>query len=335
MPDFPEAQATDHESVSDALDVALTQWQRGDRVEALRWLRKAIDAAFDEGDDGRGLELSKAASALSSSMAPPAAAPSVSARPAVPPKPPTAPPPARASFQVDDDATVALSSRDAEAQTRVLPPPPPPRAAPSPPMGSPPHPAAAAVFPPPPEGGSSLSMPPVPASVAALGRSLRPPQGPSQRPPAGRVPMPPPSTPPARPAAPPAPDRASIVPGGRRNTRANRRNSRVPTGDPRPDAEAATRALPERPTEPEAEDATEVFSLTRNVKAGLRGATPPPAAATSAVLTQSVRVAVGPGPSVRLLGPREGLVAGECEAWLVATSPASDLVTLLQTGKKP
>jgi len=49
------------------------------------------------------------------------------------------------------------------------------------------------------------------------------------------------------------------------------------------------------------------------------------------VLTQSVRVAVGPGPTLRVLPASEGLRAGEFEAWLTATSPAVDLAAALRT----
>ena len=52
--------------------------------------------------------------------------------------------------------------------------------------------------------------------------------------------------------------------------------------------------------------------------------------AVAAVLTQSVRVAIGPGPTVRVLPASEGLRSGECEAWLTATSPSVDLVAALR-----
>jgi hypothetical protein len=64
MGDIPEARETDHEDVSLALDVARARLANGDHPEALKWLRKAADTAFDAGDDRRGMELSKAAAEL-------------------------------------------------------------------------------------------------------------------------------------------------------------------------------------------------------------------------------------------------------------------------------
>lgn len=87
MSQFPNSRVDDPDDVADALEVARTQWNRGDRPEALKWLRKAADTAFDQGFDERGLELSKTAADLSSNPPP---MPSQNAPPA------TAPPPSNA-----------------------------------------------------------------------------------------------------------------------------------------------------------------------------------------------------------------------------------------------
>ncbi len=65
---IPGPRKDDVEDVSLALEVAQTQWARGDDAEALKWLRKAADAAFDGGDDRRGIELSKAAAEVAARL---------------------------------------------------------------------------------------------------------------------------------------------------------------------------------------------------------------------------------------------------------------------------
>jgi len=68
MADYPEALESDPDGVSTALEVGSTFWLRGDYADAVKWLRKAVDAAFDEGADERGLELSKAAALLATTV---------------------------------------------------------------------------------------------------------------------------------------------------------------------------------------------------------------------------------------------------------------------------
>lgn len=87
MGDIPANRATDHEDVTLALDVARSQLAKGDVSEAMKWLRKAADSAFDADDDRRGIELSKAAADLQAH--PPKNA---AAHPAMP-APKAAPPP--------------------------------------------------------------------------------------------------------------------------------------------------------------------------------------------------------------------------------------------------
>lgn len=74
---IPKVRDDDPEDVSWALSTAATSFARGDRAEALKWLRRAAEAASEAERDARALELAKAAAEL----APPSA---------VPPPPPTA-----------------------------------------------------------------------------------------------------------------------------------------------------------------------------------------------------------------------------------------------------
>jgi hypothetical protein len=64
MATIPGPRDNDADDVSLALEVAQSQWTRGDYGEALKWLRKAADAAFDADQDQRGMELSKIAAEL-------------------------------------------------------------------------------------------------------------------------------------------------------------------------------------------------------------------------------------------------------------------------------
>jgi len=93
-------QPADPSEVSSALNAAETCWQRGDRPEALRALRQAVEAASDAELDGRALELAKLAADLathigSMSARPPPVAPSVVPPPA--PSRPSAVPQAKGS----------------------------------------------------------------------------------------------------------------------------------------------------------------------------------------------------------------------------------------------
>ena len=79
---IPQAKTGDSEDVSWALETAASQWARGDRDEALKWLRRAVESASEGEDDMRALELAKAAAELTSQ--PPTS---------VPPPPVSRPPP--------------------------------------------------------------------------------------------------------------------------------------------------------------------------------------------------------------------------------------------------
>lgn len=98
-PPIPPPTDADPEDVFWALSTATTLYGRGERAEALKWLRRAAEHASDENADERALELMKAAAELGSTAPEPAAAAPLAARssPPVPPplprKPPTVPPP--------------------------------------------------------------------------------------------------------------------------------------------------------------------------------------------------------------------------------------------------
>jgi hypothetical protein len=76
MQTFPENHPNDPEPILVALEVGRAMWGRGDTRGAMKWLRQAIDEAFDSGFDERGLDLSKQAATLASdpSILPPRSA---------------------------------------------------------------------------------------------------------------------------------------------------------------------------------------------------------------------------------------------------------------------
>lgn len=96
---IPPAKDTDVEDVVWGLQTAEALWKRGERGDALVWLRRAAQAAGDASDDDRALELARLAAELSEWMASAAAAPPapppVASAPA-PPQAPSFPPPEEA-----------------------------------------------------------------------------------------------------------------------------------------------------------------------------------------------------------------------------------------------
>ncbi len=84
----PPAMAGDAEDVSWALSTAEAMWTRGDKDEALKWIRRAVESASEAGEDDRALELAKAAADLASYVGPaPSAPPPAVAAPAAAAKP--------------------------------------------------------------------------------------------------------------------------------------------------------------------------------------------------------------------------------------------------------
>jgi hypothetical protein len=123
---IPPAKKDDSEDVAWALSTAEAMYARGDRSDALKWLRRAAEAASEAQADDRALELAKAAADLASAIGPTTS---------VPPPPP--PPPKQAGPSVAPPAIPV----PAAAHTRSAPPPPakaPASAAAAPPPAPPP-----------------------------------------------------------------------------------------------------------------------------------------------------------------------------------------------------
>src|SRR5215475_15576426 len=101
-PVIPAPDADDDDDVAWALQTAAVQWQRGQRADAVVWLRRAVDASISAGRAERTRELTRLAAsvadrlvveamAVPDSQAPPRAQESedvdeLLARPSAPPK---------------------------------------------------------------------------------------------------------------------------------------------------------------------------------------------------------------------------------------------------------
>jgi len=85
MQGIPPAKDSDAEDVVWGLQTAEALWKRGERIDAIVWLRRAAQAAGEAAEDDRALELARSAAELSDWLATSAEAP--------PPAPPDAPPP--------------------------------------------------------------------------------------------------------------------------------------------------------------------------------------------------------------------------------------------------
>ncbi len=135
---IPPAKKDDSEDVAWALSTAEAMYARGDRSDALKWLRRAAEAASEAQADDRALELAKAAADLASAIGPTTS---------VPPPPPAPP------KQTVPPATPAAPTPVAAAPVRSAPPPPPKTAAAAAPAPAPPPP------PPTPKGVSPPAKP--------------------------------------------------------------------------------------------------------------------------------------------------------------------------------
>src|ERR1700753_2452252 len=62
--EIPQVKPTDAEDVAWGLQTAEALWKRGERIDALVWLRRAAQAAGDAQDDDRALELARYAAEL-------------------------------------------------------------------------------------------------------------------------------------------------------------------------------------------------------------------------------------------------------------------------------
>jgi hypothetical protein len=144
---IPNPLPNDDEDVSWALSTAGALWGRGERAEALKWLRRAAEQASDVNDDVRALTLFKAAAevAQTASMTPPPpitstpppasqAAPQAAPQPSFPPPgtPAPPPPPRKAPPSLPPrTAPPPVPSSRAAPPARTTPPPAPVRQVPS------------------------------------------------------------------------------------------------------------------------------------------------------------------------------------------------------------
>ncbi|HEX3853907.1 MAG TPA: hypothetical protein VHW01_23245 [Polyangiaceae bacterium] len=100
-PDLPEVEPRDPEAVAVAIETARALFRTGERLDALRWLRRAAERAEEAGDDVRSVSLARSAADLSTelqSMPPPMGS-------APPPAVTSAPPPT--SRRHDEAAALA------------------------------------------------------------------------------------------------------------------------------------------------------------------------------------------------------------------------------------
>ena len=73
--ELPEVEPSDPEPVAVAIETARALFRSGDRLEALRWLRRAAERAEESGDDLRAVHIARSAADLSTvlqSVQPPA-----------------------------------------------------------------------------------------------------------------------------------------------------------------------------------------------------------------------------------------------------------------------
>jgi hypothetical protein len=66
--DLPEVEPRDPETVAVAIETARALFRTGDRLDALRWLRRAAERAEEAGDDMRAVKLARSAADLSTEL---------------------------------------------------------------------------------------------------------------------------------------------------------------------------------------------------------------------------------------------------------------------------
>ncbi|HZF56029.1 MAG TPA: hypothetical protein VE093_45760 [Polyangiaceae bacterium] len=129
---IPSPLDDDNEDVYLALSTATALWARGERDDALRWLRRAAETAADADEDARALDLFKAAAEVAANLSAPAAAAPEPA-PAAPPVP--AAPAQTVAARTSAPPPIPASAPQGYSQARPSTPPPPPpgsKAAPPP-----------------------------------------------------------------------------------------------------------------------------------------------------------------------------------------------------------
>jgi hypothetical protein len=83
----PAAKREDPEDVAWALQTAEATWSRGEHADALKWIRRAAEAASEAEVDDRALELAKAAADVASILSEKTQVTHASGVPAAPPAP--------------------------------------------------------------------------------------------------------------------------------------------------------------------------------------------------------------------------------------------------------
>jgi hypothetical protein len=66
--DLPEVEPRDPESVAVAIETARALFRTGDRLDALRWIRRAAERAEEAGDDVRAVNLARSAADLNTEL---------------------------------------------------------------------------------------------------------------------------------------------------------------------------------------------------------------------------------------------------------------------------
>ncbi|HEY8944756.1 MAG TPA: hypothetical protein VIM73_10860, partial [Polyangiaceae bacterium] len=67
-PSFPDPVRDDPAAVVSALQMGKRDWERAEFMGAVRWIRRAAEAAETAGNDPRALELARCAADLTSSL---------------------------------------------------------------------------------------------------------------------------------------------------------------------------------------------------------------------------------------------------------------------------
>ena len=159
---FPAAEPDDSEDVTWTLQTAGTMWARGDTHEAVRWLRRAAEAAGDSGNDMRAVALAQAAADLTTDLQlPPSILP-----PVVAPMQPVSRPD-NAPITPMDDADTAHDYTIPDGPSLPARPMPPGRRPPPPPPSR----SSPSAAPPPPSRSSPSATPSPPPARSSPARS--------------------------------------------------------------------------------------------------------------------------------------------------------------------
>jgi hypothetical protein len=203
MQGIPPVKDTDAEDVAWGLQTAEALWKRGERGDALVWLRRAAQAAGDANDDDRALELARFAAELTEWMTAnaPSALPAATQPPSRPPEMTQAPAAPQPPVIVSAASPMPIPPPPAflgPIPTDLSPSRPPPVAKPSkPPLPRPLHSR------PPAQAPAAPAAAPAPSAPPAAARSAPPappaPPAPAFPPPEQARPAPPSAAPPSQP----------------------------------------------------------------------------------------------------------------------------------------